>query len=167
MQQQDKDREKEKKSFLAKLFSKKKEEQADSTETVIQRTQVRVDTSYLPQADSLLRSLETMLQTAQAKEQLNREIVSREELRLLEENTIIWDKIKLLLRQLETERLEQLAVDTNLAKRTANDSIFMISIIIIVGFVLGILFIIFILTDITKSNFYRSELVLLKEKRKS
>ncbi|MDE5419221.1 ATP-binding protein [Labilibaculum sp. DW002] len=153
-----------KKSFLAKLFSKKEDEKVDSSETVIQRTKVTVDTTYLPQADSLLRSLETMLQTAQAKEQLNREIVSREELRLLEENTIIWDKIKLLLRQLETERLEQLAIDTSLAKRAANDSIFMISVIIIVGFVLGILFIIFILTDITKSNFYRSELVVAKGK---
>lgn len=163
MQQQDREKEKSK-SFLSKLFSKKKEEQVDSTETVIQRTEVKVDTSYLPQADSLLRSLETMLQTAQAKEELNRAILSREELRLLEENTLIWDKIKLLLRQLERERLEQLAIDTNLAKKTANDSIFIISIIIIVGFALGILFIIFILTDITKSNFYRSELVVAKGK---
>ncbi len=153
-----------KKSFLAKLFSKKVEEIADSSETIIQRTEVTIDTTYLPQADSLLRSLETMLQTAQAKEELNRAIVSREELRLLEENTLIWDKIKLLLRQLEMERLEQLAIDTSLAKKAANDSIFIISVIIIVGFGLGILFIIFILTDITKSNFYRSELVVAKGK---
>ena len=122
---------------------------------MIQRTQIKVDTSYLPQSDSLLRSLENMLLVAQAREQLNREIVTNEELGLVEENSLMWDKIKVLLRQLEEERLEQLTRESDSAKETASNSIFIISIIIIVGFVLGILFIIFILMDITKSNFYR------------
>lgn len=153
---------KKKKSFIAKLFSKKEEEKADTLETVIQRTEVKVDTSYLPQSDSLLRSLENMLQTAQAREKLNRDIVSRQEVKLVEENSIIWEKIKQLLQELETERMEQLEVETSRAKQTASDSIFIISLIIIIGFALGILFIIFILTDITKSNFYRTELVAAK-----
>ncbi|MDM8161183.1 response regulator [Labilibaculum sp. K2S] len=154
-----------KKGFVARLFSgKKSETKIDSIETVIQRTQIQIDTSYLPQADSLLRSLETMLLTAQAKERLNREIVSNEELRLVEENSLMWDKIKILLHQLEKERLEQLTHESDSAKEIASNSIFIISVIIIVGFVLGILFIIFILTDITKSNFYRKELIVAKGK---
>lgn len=151
-----------KKNFWAKIFSKKEEIKTDSLETVVKRTKVTVDTSYLPQADSVFINLESVLQTAKAKEDLNREIVSREELRLLEKNTIILDKIKQLLRQLERERLEQLSIEAKLAKATANESIFIISAIIIVGFALGILFIIFILTDLTKSNFYRSELIVAK-----
>ncbi|MBN2597040.1 MAG: response regulator [Marinifilaceae bacterium] len=158
-------KEKKKKGFVARLFSgKKNETKIDSIETVIQRTQVQVDTSYLPQADSLLRSLENMLLTAQAKERLNREIVSNEELRLVEENSLMWDKIKILLRQLEKERLQQLTHESDSAKEIASNSIFVISVIIIVGFVLGILFIIFILTDITRSNFYRKELIVAKGK---
>jgi signal transduction histidine kinase/DNA-binding NarL/FixJ family response regulator len=153
------------KGFVARLFSGKKiDTKIDSIETVIKRTQIQIDTSYLPQADSLLRSLEVMLLTAQAKEQLNREIVSNEELRLVEENSLMWDKIKVLLRQLEEERLQQLTHESDSAKKTASNSIFIISVIIIVGFVLGILFIIFILTDITKSNFYRKELIVAKGK---
>ncbi|PKQ62853.1 hypothetical protein BZG02_11710 [Labilibaculum filiforme] len=152
-----------KKGFVARLFSgKKSETKIDSIETVIQRTRVQVDTSYLPQTDSLLRSLENMLLVAQAKERLNREIVSNEELRLVEENSLMWDKIKVLLRQLETERLQQLTHESESAKNIASNSIFVISVIIIVGFILGILFIIFILTDITKSNFYRKELIVAK-----
>ncbi len=158
-------KEKKRKGFFDRLFSNKKDgPKIDSIETVIQRTQIQVDTSYLPQADSLLRSLEVMLLTAQAKEQLNREIVSNEELRLVEENSLMWDKIKVLLRQLEEERLQQLTHESDSAKKTASNSIFIISVIIIVGFVLGILFIIFILTDITKSNFYRKELIVAKGK---
>ncbi|WP_372752288.1 ATP-binding protein [Labilibaculum sp.] len=153
------------KGFVARLFSGKKvETKIDSIETVIKRTQVKIDTSYLPQSDSLLRSLENMLLVAQAKERLNREIVSNEELRLVEENSLMWDQIKVLLHQLEEERLQQLTHESESAKEIANRSIFLISIIIIVGFVLGILFIIFILTDITKSNFYRKELFVAKGK---
>ncbi|MFA9371073.1 MAG: ATP-binding protein [Labilibaculum antarcticum] len=152
-----------KKGFVARLFSSKKSEtKIDSIETVIKRTQIQIDTSYLPQADSLLRSLENMLLVAQAKERLNREIVSNEELRLVEENSVMWDKIKILLHQLEKERLQQLTQESDSAKETASNSIFIISAIIIVGFVLGILFIIFILTDISKSNFYRRELIIAK-----
>ncbi|BAX80255.1 ATP-binding protein [Labilibaculum antarcticum] len=152
-----------KKGFVARLFSNKKSEtKIDSIETVIKRTQIQIDTSYLPQADSLLRSLENMLLVAQAKERLNREIVSNEELRLVEENSVMWDKIKILLHQLEKERLQQLTQESDSAKETASNSIFIISAIIIVGFVLGILFIIFILTDISKSNFYRRELIIAK-----
>lgn len=158
-------KEKKKKGFVARLFSSKKDEsKIDSIETVIQRTQIQIDTSYLPQADSLLRSLENMLLIAQAKERLNREIVSNEELRLVEENSVMWDKIKILLHQLEEERLQQLTHESDSAKEIASNSIFIISAIIIVGFVLGILFIIFILTDISKSNFYRKELIIAKGK---
>ena len=158
-------KEEKKKGFIAKLFSKKEDEKkVDSLETIIKRTEVKVDTSYLPQSDSLLRSLESMLQLAQAKEQLNRDIVSREELRLVEENSLIWEKIKLLLSQLEMERMQQLTEESSRAKQIASNAIFVISIIIIVGLVLGILFIIFILMDISKSNYYRKELLLAKGK---
>lgn len=155
---------KKKKGFLGLFSGKKEESKIDSIETVIQRTLIQVDTSYLPQSDSLLRSLENMLLIAQARERLNREIVSNEELRLVEENSLMWDKIKILVQQLEEERLQQLTHESDSAKETASNSIFLISVIIIVGFVLGILFIIFILTDITKSNFYRKELIVAKGK---
>ncbi|NOU61255.1 ATP-binding protein [Marinifilum caeruleilacunae] len=151
-----------KRGFLG-LFKSKKNK-VDSIETVIQRTQVQVDTSYLPQSDSLLQSLQDQLKRAQEIEKLNRDIVFREELRLVEENTVIWDKIKLLLRQLESERFIQLRHESDKAKQIASNTISLISIIIIVGFVLGILFIIFILTDISKSNYYRSELIIAKGK---
>lgn len=157
--------EKKKKGFVARLFSSKKDEpKIDSIETVIQHTEIQIDTSYLPQADSLLRSLENMLLIAQARERLNREIVMNEELRLVEENSLMWDKIKILLHRLEEERLHQLTQESDSAKETASNSIFIISAIIIVGFVLGILFIIFILADISKSNFYRKELIIAKGK---
>jgi len=154
-----------KKGILARLFGSKKDTiKIDSIETIIKRTEIQVDTSYLPQSDSLLRSLENMLLIAQEKDRRNREYVSRKELKLVEENSIMWDKIKILLRQLEEERLEQLTTESTKAKEIASNSIFIISVIIIVGFVLGVLFIIFILTDITKSNYYRKELLLAKGK---
>lgn len=152
-----------KKGLFAWLGSRKKDDsKIDSIKTVIKRTKIQVDTSYLPQSDSLLRSLENMLVLAQAKERLNRDIVSNEELGLVEENSLMWDKIKVLVHQLEEERLQQLTRESDRAKETASTAISVISVIIIVGFVLGILFIIFILMDITKSNFYRKELIVAK-----
>ncbi|WP_321310331.1 ATP-binding protein [Marinifilum fragile] len=148
-------------NFFSRLLKGKKEK-VDSIETVIQRTEVQVDTSYLPQSDSLLQSLQSQLQRAQEIERLNRDIVYKEELRLVEENAIIWEKIKLLLRQLEEEKFVQLKSESDKAKQVASNTISMISIIIIVGFVLGTLFIIFILTDISRSNYYRKELIIAK-----
>lgn len=155
---------KKRKGFLGRavnaVFGEKKK--VDSLETVIQRTKVQVDTSYLPQSDSLLQSLQSQFQRAQEIERLNRDIVYKEELRLVEENAIIWEKIKLLLRQLEEEKFVQLKSESDKAKQVASNTISMISIIIIVGFVLGTLFIIFILTDISRSNYYRKELIIAK-----
>eukprot|EP01029_Cantina_marsupialis_P005518 TRINITY_DN1605_c0_g1_i1.p1 TRINITY_DN1605_c0_g1~~TRINITY_DN1605_c0_g1_i1.p1 ORF type:complete len:852 (-),score=104.57 TRINITY_DN1605_c0_g1_i1:7026-9581(-) len=156
---------KKKKGIFARLFQGKNDKpQVDSVETVVQRTEVKIDTSYLPQSDSLLRSLGVILQNAQKIEQLNRDIVASAELRLVKENSLIWDKIKLLLRQLEDERLEQLILESNKAKDVASNAISVISVIIIVGFAFGILFIIFILMDISKSNYYRRELLVAKGK---
>lgn len=156
---------KKKKGLLARWFSGKDDKaKVDSVETLVQRTEIKVDTSYLPQADTLLHRLDSILHRAQRIEELNRDVVLRQELRLVEENAIIWDKIKLLLRQLESERLEQLTMESNKAKDVASNAISVISIIIILGFVFGILFIIFILMDISKSNYYRKELLIAKGK---
>jgi signal transduction histidine kinase/response regulator RpfG family c-di-GMP phosphodiesterase len=156
---------KKKKGLLARWFSGKEDEnKVDSVETLVQRTEIKVDTSYLPQADTLLHRLDSILHRAQRIEELNRDVVLRQELRLVEENAIIWDKIKQLLRQLESERLEQLTMESNKAKDVASNAISVISIIIIVGFVFGVLFVIFILMDISKSNYYRKELLIAKGK---
>jgi signal transduction histidine kinase/CheY-like chemotaxis protein len=155
---------KKKKGIFSWLSSKKEKTKIDSVETVIQRTEVKIDTSYISTADSLLEHFEKEIQLAQMREQLNRDIVSREELRLVEENSLIWEKIERLLSQLEKRRLDQLIGESEKAKLGANKAIRIIIIIVIVGLVLGVLFIIFTLLDISKSNYYRKELLIAKGK---
>jgi signal transduction histidine kinase/DNA-binding response OmpR family regulator len=152
-----------KKGILRRWFSKEKEvEKVDTQKTVVQRTLVKVDTSYVPQPDSLINNLKVILQDVRREELRNRRILSREELRLIDENAFILGKVKSILKRLEKKRLAHLTQKTEHARQIASDAIFTISIIIIVGIVLGSLFVFFILNDITRSNFYRKELIIAK-----
>lgn len=154
-----------KKGLFRRWFSREKTvEKVDTQTMLVQRTHIVVDTTYIPQSDSILVNIKNILQDAREQELKMRAVLSRKELKLISENSFILSKVKKILRQLEVERLRQLVLKTDNARKIANESIFMISIIIIVGIVLGVLFIIFILNDVSKSTYYRKQLIIAKGK---
>ncbi|TKG96353.1 response regulator [Puteibacter caeruleilacunae] len=140
----------------------KKEVGQDTLRKVVTRTSVSIDTTYIPQSDSILSNVRAILESMQAEQARYQALLSREELKLINENSQILSKVKNILYQLEKNRLVKLRQKTEAAKEIASNSIFVISVIIIIGIVLGTLFIYFIVVDISRSNFYKSELIRAK-----
>ncbi len=157
-------RERKSRGFLSRIFSGKSTKPlVDSVQTVVRKKVLKVDTSYVQPKNNELVAMKKLWEEAQLKEQLNRDIVGREELRLMEGNTIIWSKIKTLLRQLSQERREQKKRESEQVIEKANSSISDILLIIIVAVLFVIVLASYTLSDIQKSNYYRKQ--LLKAKR--
>ena len=152
------------KGFFNKLFGKKKPEPKEVVDRVIERQELDIDSSFILKQDSLFNNFRAELESARKRERFARNRLMREELKLVDENSIILQKIKQLLSQLEQQQIQDLKIKVAETKRIARDSITLIAIVIIVGFILGVLFILFTLLDLSKSEFLKKQLILAKAK---
>ncbi|WP_372640557.1 ATP-binding protein [Ancylomarina sp.] len=152
------------KSFLGIKFGKKKESEYEVVDRVIERQEVGIDSSFILKQDSLFNSFKEELELSRRKEQKARERLMHEELKLVDENAIILQKIKKLLTELEQQQIRDITQKVTQTEQLAKDSIILITIVIIVGFIFGVLFILFTLLDLSKSDYLKKQLILAKGK---
>ncbi|MCZ4695493.1 response regulator [Ancylomarina euxinus] len=152
------------KSFLGIKFGKKKESKYEVVDRVIERQEVGIDSSFIQKQDSLFNSFKEELELSRRKEQEARERLMHEELKLVDENSIILQKIKKLLTELEQQQIRDITQKVTRTEQIAKDSIILITIVIIVGFIFGVLFILFTLLDLSKSDYLKKQLILAKGK---
>ncbi|MGZ2370940.1 ATP-binding protein [Ancylomarina sp. YFZ004] len=152
------------KSFLGIKFGKKKESEYEVVDRVIERQEVGIDSSFILKQDSLFNSFKEELESSRRKEQKARERLMHEELKLVDENSIILQKIKKLLTELEQQQIRDITQKVTQTEQLAKDSIILITIVIIVGFIFGVLFILFTLLDLSKSDYLKKQLILAKGK---
>lgn len=150
------------KSFLGIRFGKKKESEYEVVDRVIERQEVGIDSSFILKQDSLFNSFKEELESSRKKEQKARARLMREELKLVDENSIILQKIKKLLTELEQQQIKDINQKVKQTENIAKDSIILITIVIVVGFIFGVLFILFILLDLSKSDYLKRQLMLAK-----
>jgi hypothetical protein len=152
------------KSFLGIKFGKKKESQYEVVDRLIERQEVGIDSSFILKQDSLFNSFKEELESSRRKEQEARKRLMHEELKLVDENSIILQKIKKLLTELEQQQIRDITQKVTQTEQIAKDSIILITIVIIVGFIFGVLFILFTLLDLSKSDYLKKQLILAKGK---
>lgn len=152
------------KRFLGIRFGKKKESNVEVVDRVIERQEVGIDSSFILKQDSLFNSFKEELESSRKKEQQARERLMLEELKLVDENSIILQKVKKLLTELEQQQIRDLKQKVFRTEQIAKDSIVLITIVIIVGFIFGVLFILFILLDLSKSDYLKIQLMHAKAK---
>lgn len=152
------------KSFLGIRFGKKKESEYEVVDRVIERQEIDLDSSFIKKQDSLFNSFKEELEFSRKKEQETRARLMREELKLVDENSIILQKIKKLLTELEQQQIRDINLKVSQTENIAKDSIILITIVIIVGFIFGVLFILFTLLDLSKSDYLKKQLILAKAK---
>ncbi|MRT92450.1 ATP-binding protein [Ancylomarina sp. 16SWW S1-10-2] len=152
------------KSFLGIRFGKKKESKYEVVDRVIERQVVHIDSSFLQKQDSLFKSFREELESSRMKEQANRARLRSEELKLVDENSIILQKIKKLLTEIEQQQIRDINKKVKQTERIAKDSIILIAFVIIIGFIFGVLFILFTLFDLSKSDYLRQQLMIAKAK---
>jgi len=150
------------KSFFNRLFAKKKEEeearQANKSYQVTNEEKVQRDTIALSGETVIAKDLEQSLRTIAKEQRLKSERFLNREAVLANANEVLIRQMLDILRKVESEVLTQIEENGIQAKAVVNTGINRISIIMIGFFLLTVVLLYLILTDITRSNLYRKEL---------
>lgn len=153
-------------SWLEKLLSSKKKDDApqETRFEVQEEFKVRVDTIFTAQQDSAIAEVGRIMTEIENDHRVQSQQVARRELDLVNANTILINELVSHLRQVEREERQAQEANNDQAVLLANDSIKRIGIILLISFLGAALLVFRILTDISKSNQLRKELVDAKEK---
>lgn len=153
-------------TWIERVFSSKKKTD-DPVETrfeVQEELNVRVDTIFTAQQDSAIAEVGRIMKEIEKDHRLQSQQIARRELDLVNANTMLINELVSHLRQVEREERELEEANNDMAVLLVNDSIKRIGIILILSFLGAALLVFRILTDITKSNALRKQLVDAKEK---
>ena len=155
---------KDSRGFFSKLFGKKKQKIKSAPYTVVNE-ELKVNHNAHAKAiqDSILNGVGTTIRKLE-KNQLRRSslFVNREASLNTANNKLIL-RILSILKQVNAEAVTQIGLNNNAAKNVINTSVARLSYVILAFFLLTILLIYFILTDISRSNRYRKEIELARD----
>lgn len=146
-----------KKGFFNRLFGKKKEEENTSYQ-VTNEEKIKRDTISLSADTVIARGLEKSLRTIAEEQQIKSARFLDREAVLADANNKLINQMLDILRKVEGEVVVQIEENGVRAKAVVNTGITRISVIMVGFFLLTIILLYLILTDITKSNLYRKEL---------
>lgn len=147
------------------LSSKKKNDNPQETRFEIQEEfNVKVDTVFTAQQDSAIAEVGRIMTEIENDHRVQSQQVARRELDLINANTRLINELVSHLRQVEREEQQIEEANNDQAVLLANDSITRIGIILLLSFLGAALLVFRILTDISKSNALRKQLVDAKEK---
>jgi signal transduction histidine kinase/FixJ family two-component response regulator len=146
--------------FLSKLFGKKK---SDVYKIINEEFKVKRDTLNAKAEDSIMKSMTGSLKTIEKEQRQKSEKFLKREADLSNASNALTRQMLQILREVEGEAVAQVDLNGIQAKEVVNDGITQITIIIITFFLLTVILLYLILTDITKSNKYRKELEQAKD----
>lgn len=151
------------KGFLKRLFGRKSNVDESKDYKVISEQNVVRDTISLSNEDKISKSLEESLRAIEKEQQLKSAQFLSREAQLANANNRLISQMLDILRKVESEVVAQIEQNGIQAKHVVNTGINTITIIMVVFFLLMVMLLYFILTDITRSNRYRSELELARD----
>ena len=152
------------KGFFSRLFGKNsQDDQSKKSYQVTNEEKIKRDTIALSGETVIAKGLEQSLRTI-AKEQRikSARFLDREAL-LANANNVLINQMLDILRKVESEVVTQIEQNGVAAKEVVNTGITRISFIMIGFFLLTVILLYLILTDITKSNLYRKEVELARD----
>ena len=154
------DNEEKSRGFLSKLFGKKK---ADVYKIINEEFKVKRDTLNARVEDSLMKSMTGSLKNIEVEQRQKSQKFLKREADLSNASNALTNQILQILREVEGQAVAQVDFNGVQAKEVVNDGITQITTIIIAFFLLTVILLYLILTDITKSNRYRKELEMAKD----
>ncbi|KQR72149.1 ATP-binding protein [Pedobacter sp. Leaf176] len=146
--------------FLSKLFGKKK---ADVYKIINEEFKVKRDTLNARAEDSIMKSMTGSLKNIELEQRQKSQKFLKREAELSNASNALTNQILQILREVEGQAVAQVDLNGVQAKKVVNDGITQITAIIIAFFLLTVILLYLILTDITKSNKYRKELEQAKD----
>lgn len=146
--------------FLSKLFGKKK---SDIYKIINEEFKVRRDTLNAKAEDSIMKSMTGSLKNIEQEQRQKSQKFLKREAELSNASNALTNQMLQILREVEGQAVAQIDLNGIQAKEVVNDGITQITAIIIAFFLLTVILLYLILTDITKSNRYRRALELAKD----
>ena len=144
-------------SFLGKIFKRKKPEEAKSFK-IVNEENVKRDTLSIINEVKIARDVNRSLLAIQNAQKLKSQAFIEKEAELANANTKLIGEMLNILRKVEDEAVNQIEQSSVRARAVVNTGISRISTIMLVFFGITIVLLYFILTDITKSIRYRKAL---------
>jgi signal transduction histidine kinase/HPt (histidine-containing phosphotransfer) domain-containing protein len=151
------------KGFFNKLFGRKKTNDPDNSIKIVNEEKVKRDTIALSAEDRIVKNVGESLRVIEQEQRDKNASFLNKEAMLTDANNQLINQMLSVLRKVESEVVAQIEMNGLQAKNVVNTGINTISIIMLVFFLLTVLLLYFILTDITRSNKYRAELELAKD----
>lgn len=147
------------KGFLSRIFSKKNDSpEQNKSYQVTNEEKIKRDTIALSGETIIAKGLEKSLRTIASEQRLRSARFLDREAVLANANNALTRQMLDILRKVESEVVAQIEQNGIQAKAVVNTGITRISWIMIGFFLLTIILLYLILTDITRSNLYRKEL---------
>lgn len=161
----------EKKGFITRLFGNKnkkviKMEESDEKMLTTTRTEVSIDTIVIsqPVADTIMRNVRKILKEVQQEENVNRRQLTSQELAMLQKDQAIMDQIRKMIKELDREEAVASVINARKARNVANKSSVIIFMISCAGLLMSLVFMVLIVKDITRSNYYKKSLELARQR---
>ncbi|WP_316802107.1 ATP-binding protein [Pedobacter nototheniae] len=154
------DEEAKSRGFLSKLFGKKK---ADVYKIINEEFKVKRDTLNAKAEDSIMKSMTGSLKNIEQEQRQKSQKFLKKEADLSSASNTLTAQMLQILREVEGEAVAQVDLNGIQAKEVVNDGITQITAILIAFFLLTVILLYLILSDITKSNKYRKELEAAKD----
>jgi len=146
-------------SFFSKIFGKKKTEgEEDKTFKIVNEEKVKRDTIALSNERKIVKGMEESLRAIEKEQKIKSQRFLNKEAVLANANSLLISQMLGILKKVESEAVAQIEQNGIQAKKVVNTGINRISIIMVVFFLLMVLLLYLILTDITRSNKYRKEM---------
>jgi signal transduction histidine kinase/HPt (histidine-containing phosphotransfer) domain-containing protein len=155
-----------KQPFFSRIFGKKKPVVIDSAGNrveVKEEISVKVDTLAIAKQDSAIVEVGKIMKTLEEDQRIQSKQVLQRELDLINTNIILINQLLTILQEVENEEVASIERKNLDAGILVTSSIERIGAILIVFFLLAALLVFLILVDISKSNFYRLQLLKAKE----
>jgi signal transduction histidine kinase/CheY-like chemotaxis protein len=152
-----------KKNFFSRIFGSKKKDSTQNRVEVKEEVSVQTDTLAIAMQDSAISQVGRIIKSLDEDQRLqNRQMIQRE-LDLINTNITLINQLLSILREVENEEIAAIEKKNVEAAELVNANIQRIGAILIIFFLLAALFVFLILLDISKSNYYRLQLIKAKE----
>lgn len=152
-------------SFLSKIFGKKKTPPASETTQVKvqEELSISVDTLAIARQNNALEEVEKIMHDLEADQRTQSRKLLRQELELIHANTIFINELLSILHDVENEELAKMRANNDHAATLMNQSISRIILLLFVFFLGGALVVYLVWIDISKSNYYKEQLEKAKD----
>ncbi|HTE31607.1 MAG TPA: ATP-binding protein [Chryseolinea sp.] len=157
-------KEQDKRTKLAKLFSRKKNNPPPTTHVKVEeQLSVVVDTLSIARQNKALAEVDKIIADLESDQRKENKRLMTEELELIHANSLFINQLLSILHDVENEEVSRMHANNDRAGQLVTESIWRISMVLIIFFIFAACLVYLIWLDITRSNYYKEQLEKAKD----